>query len=124
MALYPGALQGARGAQEASDRPLAAPAFGAVTSVTLTAAVSQNIPLPVDANGRVYPAYMFLATASTWFSFASASGDTSAGGLGYPIFPPSPPTLIATPQAIMSGGGAFIAAFSTPGGTFSIIGLF
>lgn len=129
MAVYAGANTGSRAAHEPNDAALAGAAFGVSASMTLVAATSQNMALPVDANSKLYPAYQIIADASCWFNFSSTSGDVAAvaGANNYLVNGSGLPVIVATPQVILNGGagaGAFLAAISTPGGHINVTGLF
>lgn len=127
MAVLVGALSNSRAAHEPNDAALAAAALGVSVSMTLVAATSQTIALPVDANGKLYPAYQITADAITWFNFCSLVGDAAvvAAANTYLINGSGLPVLAATPNSMLTqGGGAFLAAISTPGGHINITGIF
>lgn len=83
------------------------PVPGAILGGMFTSAsVSQN--LPVDANGKVYPAIMLNSTASFWLAFGYAGGATAVvQGVG---------SLLVSP-------GTFDAVLAIPPGakTFAVI---
>jgi hypothetical protein len=116
MSIIVGANINTRAAKDASDSGAAAPAFGVSATISLTTgSTSVNIPLPVDANGRVYPAYLITADATAWFAFGTTAGDaaTIGGANNYLVNGVGVAAYVATPQPVLAGNiGAFIAAIS------------
>jgi hypothetical protein len=126
MAVIAGALINSRSAKEPSGAAGTANALGVSASITLSA-VSANIALPVDANGRLYPAYQITATENAWFIFGTTSGDAAVVGAAnnYLVNGSGLPVLVATPQAQVSGAvGAFIAAIAAGAGFMNVVGIF
>lgn len=108
---------------------LAAPALGVSATITLSAVpASANIALPVDANGRLYPAYQLTADEACWFCFATTSGDAAvAGAANNYLLGQNNTYLIATPQPMTAGNeGAFIAAIANTAtaGHLCVTGIF
>jgi hypothetical protein len=129
MAILVGANANTRAAKDPSGGEDSAPAFGVSATINMvTGSTSVNIPLPVDANGRLYPAYQFTADANSWLAFCTTSGDaaTIGGANNYLINGTGVATLAATPQAVLSGGlGAFVAGISaTAASHICVTGIF
>ena len=126
MTVLAGAPSGSRAAKDSSDGYAAAPAFGVSATITVSAA-SANIPLPTDANGNLYPAYLLTASLASWFCFCTSNSDASVVGAAnnFYINGQGNPVYVATPQAQLNKQvGAFIASISTGAGSVCVTGLF
>lgn len=116
---------GARPSRDANQQTQGATQLGASTSIT-TGAASASAQLPVDANGKLYPAYLITATAAAWYNINTA-GDAAVAGAAntYLITPGAAPFLLGTPPTLAPGATAQVSAIQdTAAGKVCIIGVF
>lgn len=129
MAVLVGAAANTRAAKDPSGGDDSAPALGVAASLTLVQNVSQNLALPTDANGKLYPAYSIAADAVTWFNFCTTSGDAAVAAAAntYIVNGSGVAIYVATPQAQLNGQvGAFVSAITqvAAGAHINVTGIF
>lgn len=114
MAVVVGANVGVGAVRDANNADLAYPHLGVAASITTaTNAASASIQLPVDAAGRLYPAYSVSANVLVWVNINTA-GDAAVAGAAntYLINANGIPQVIPTPANMVAGATAQISAIN------------
>lgn len=117
MAIVAGSNVGVGAVRDANDAFVAYPRLGVAATITIAAA-SVAIQLPVDSNGKLYPAYAVNSNGLAWVNINTA-GDAAVAGAantyllnasGVTVVIPTPPNMVAGATAqisgIMDSGGA------------------
>ncbi len=114
MAIVAGYNVGVGAVRDANDAYLAYPKFGVAASITTaTNAASASIQLPVDANGKLYPAYLVAANTLVWVNI-NTNGDAAVAGAAntYLINSNGVEVCIPTPANMVAGATAQISAIN------------
>lgn len=114
MAVVAGSNVGVGAVRDANNADLAYPHLGVAASITTaTNAASASIQLPVDASGRLYPAYSVSANVLVWVNINTA-GDAAVAGAAntYLINANGIPQVIPTPANMVAGATAQISAIN------------
>lgn len=116
MAVVAGANVGVGAVRDANDADLAYPRLGVAATITITT-TSVAIQLPVDANGRLYPAYAVNSNGLAWVNINTA-GDAAVAGAAntYLINSAGVQVVIPTPTNLVPGATAQISAIMDSGG--------
>jgi hypothetical protein len=116
MAVVAGVNVGVGAVRDANDAYLAYPRLGVSASITIAAA-SVAIQLPVDANGRLYPAYAVNANGLAWVNINTV-GDAAVAGAAntYLINASGLQVVIPTPANMVAGATAQISVIMDSGG--------
>jgi hypothetical protein len=115
MAIVAGTNSGVPSLRDASQSMgVAYPKYGVAASITTaTNAASASIQLPVDANSKLYSAYVVLSNTLVWVNINTA-GDAAVAGAAntYLVNGNGLPVVIPTPNGMIAGATAQISAIN------------
>lgn len=129
MAIVAGVNSGVAAVRDSNNPAVSYPRLGVAASITTaTNAASAAIQLPVDANGKLYSAYLVAANTLVWVNINTA-GDAAVAGAAntYLINASGVEVVIATPFGLIPGATAQISAINDSQAAASkvnVIGIF
>ena len=98
---------------------LAGAQLGSAITVTTTAS-SQNLALPLDANGKAYPAVFITSATGAYFQFSDNAGDAIVAGSNDTYYVP---TQFWEFIGVPDGATRILVIQDSVAGKFGVIGI-